>query len=666
MGVSASATVETKPVSGNVITVAAGTPVTVNWTVTGATGSVTFQPSDNSGNASDGWNNQTIPSLKPTTTNSGNGSGSVTVTPTATTTYTLTATSSGTNADGTATPTLTSTASVTVIVDVMNITLTATNVGTSSTADLSAGTTQLNWTVTNLSALNSSLVCTATSSDGKWSKTYTGAAAASGSANVTPTGAITYTLTCDDTVAKESMSVNVDDNIGISLQVNGSSGSATLAPAPGTIAWYVANPSDLNLSCTGSSSDGSWSWSWSGSTPTSGSNSITPTVSSVNYNLTCLDNGFSGAGATSSQSVQVTAECSPSSVANGNVGAYPGCGITCNSGYTANGASCIANPMIVFIPANYNGLCDGHPAEHGGTNACLMAQNTTNAGDYSVYAPTLTAAEACQTYAATTGSPAIYAVAAFGDTWEGCESSCIWASYYGGNSWSGSGGSGSNYYASFGTMNAVACSSTPDGATLNCPAQNVYAPAWGETVTVPAGSGISPAIIGESFGGSTYAWAITNPSTGQAVYGPGSTQWGQYIPDGSRPQGNNGPKFECTASGWAYQTPTCAAKTVTIPGACLATTQHCTGSPKSGESCTTPCTQYAPNKVYNIPPGYVYGSTSDTYGGFTCLQQGAAISVSGATAYTPPASGWAACGVVQVTGGKNDSVTTNETSCNYY
>jgi len=33
--------------------------------------------------------------------------------------------------------------------------------------------------------------------------------------------------------------------------------------------------------------------------------------------------------------------CSPSSVANGSVSAYPGCAITCNSGYSLNGSTCV-------------------------------------------------------------------------------------------------------------------------------------------------------------------------------------------------------------------------------------------------------------------------------------------------------------------------------------
>lgn len=44
--------------------------------------------------------------------------------------------------------------------------------------------------------------------------------------------------------------------------------------------------------------------------------------------------------------------CAVTSVANGTVGAYPGCAISCNSGYTLSGSSCVINACPVTSVAN--------------------------------------------------------------------------------------------------------------------------------------------------------------------------------------------------------------------------------------------------------------------------------------------------------------------------
>jgi hypothetical protein len=38
----------------------------------------------------------------------------------------------------------------------------------------------------------------------------------------------------------------------------------------------------------------------------------------------------------------VAPTCSPSTITNGTIGAYPGCAVSCNSGYTLSGGSCVA------------------------------------------------------------------------------------------------------------------------------------------------------------------------------------------------------------------------------------------------------------------------------------------------------------------------------------
>jgi len=56
--------------------------------------------------------------------------------------------------------------------------------------------------------------------------------------------------------------------------------------------------------------------------------------------IACYADGTSGP-LSSSQTYTLT--CTVSSVSNGSVGAYPGCAITCNSGYTLSGNTCVAS-----------------------------------------------------------------------------------------------------------------------------------------------------------------------------------------------------------------------------------------------------------------------------------------------------------------------------------
>lgn len=55
-----------------------------------------------------------------------------------------------------------------------------------------------------------------------------------------------------------------------------------------------------------------------------------------------------------------TPTCSPSSVANGTVGSYPGCQISCNSGYTLQGGACVAtNTCKIYNYRRSVSICGG-------------------------------------------------------------------------------------------------------------------------------------------------------------------------------------------------------------------------------------------------------------------------------------------------------------------
>ena len=113
--------------------------------------------------------------------------------------------------------------------------------------------------------------------------------------------------------------------------------SPTSTPVAGT---YHATQS-VSLSATGSSNirytvDDSTP---SCSTGTLYSSAVSITSSKTIKAIACYPN--SNYSSVSSLAYSLT--CSVSSVSNGSVSAYPTCGITCNSGYTLSGSSCVAS-----------------------------------------------------------------------------------------------------------------------------------------------------------------------------------------------------------------------------------------------------------------------------------------------------------------------------------
>lgn len=55
--------------------------------------------------------------------------------------------------------------------------------------------------------------------------------------------------------------------------------------------------------------------------------------------------------------------CNPSTIANGTVGSYPGCQISCNSGYTLQAGVCVVNPNPTCNPGTVaNGTVSAYPS----------------------------------------------------------------------------------------------------------------------------------------------------------------------------------------------------------------------------------------------------------------------------------------------------------------
>ncbi len=118
----------------------------------------------------------------------------------------------------------------------------------------------------------------------------------------------------------------------------------TASPAAGT---YHSNQS-VSLSADGSTAicyttddttpacDGSSACSGTGSVYSS---AISVTLTDTIQSIACYADGSSGPVSTDTY----TLTCTTASVSHGTVGAYPGCAITCDSGYTLSGSTCIAS-----------------------------------------------------------------------------------------------------------------------------------------------------------------------------------------------------------------------------------------------------------------------------------------------------------------------------------
>ncbi|MCL5012215.1 MAG: chitobiase/beta-hexosaminidase C-terminal domain-containing protein [Patescibacteria group bacterium] len=80
-----------------------------------------------------------------------------------------------------------------------------------------------------------------------------------------------------------------------------------------------------------------------GTTPTCSSGTVYASAVAVTQSLTLKAVACQSSAASSVASFDYVLNCATSSVANGSVGAYPSCSITCNTGYTLSGGSCVSS-----------------------------------------------------------------------------------------------------------------------------------------------------------------------------------------------------------------------------------------------------------------------------------------------------------------------------------
>ena len=109
------------------------------------------------------------------------------------------------------------------------------------------------------------------------------------------------------------------------------------------------------------SETGSVRYSLSGSA-TAGSPAYTGSFA-INSDLTLSVYASDLSGNTGSASAVYSFSCAASAPANGTIGAYPGCALSCNSGYSLSGAVCAAQAAITnakSFDSNGNGYINGY------------------------------------------------------------------------------------------------------------------------------------------------------------------------------------------------------------------------------------------------------------------------------------------------------------------
>ena len=80
-----------------------------------------------------------------------------------------------------------------------------------------------------------------------------------------------------------------------------------------------------------------------GTTPTCSSTAYSSAISVATSTTIKALSCYPDSAASSVASFAYTLQCSTTSVSNGSVASYPSCAITCNSGYTLSGSSCVAS-----------------------------------------------------------------------------------------------------------------------------------------------------------------------------------------------------------------------------------------------------------------------------------------------------------------------------------
>lgn len=151
----------------------------------------------------------------------------------------------------------------------------------------------------------------------------------------------------------------------------------TASVAAGT---YTSNQS-VTLTSSGATSI---RYTVDGTTPSCSSGTVYSTAVAISSSLTLKVIACKGDAASSVASFAYVLQCSTTSVANGSVAAYPGCAISCNSGYSLSGSSCVA------ASASTGGISGGSGGG-GGSSAPSSVSGSLTASGGSVSLPAASA-----------------------------------------------------------------------------------------------------------------------------------------------------------------------------------------------------------------------------------------------------------------------------------
>jgi len=238
----------------------------------------------------------------------------------------------------------------------------ATPTGLTATLSLSRPTTQIDLSWTAVSGATSYDIYRDTSSTGLFPRIGDEPTIPSGSTitysdiGLTPSTAYYYKITSLNASGESSASDAVFATTTAASETTGSLCTGLNCPVEGTV---VAAPTfspaaetyhetqSVTLTATGSSgicytTDGTTPACATATTCSTGtiySSVISITSTKTIKAISCYPN--SNVSSVSSSTYTLT--CTTASVTNGSVSAYPTCGITCNSGYTLSGSSCVAS-----------------------------------------------------------------------------------------------------------------------------------------------------------------------------------------------------------------------------------------------------------------------------------------------------------------------------------
>ncbi len=164
-------------------------------------------------------------------------------------------------------------------------------------------------------------------------------------------------------------------SIDVGIGVGASDAQTAVEPAASPVAGTYHSSKSITLSASGATNI---RYTLDGSTPTCSTGNLYSSPVSVTSTKTvkaisCYSESDGNYSPSNIVSYTYTLSCSTGSVSNGSVGDYPSCTITCNSGYTLSGSTCVISTVSRNTGSGSSGLsivyCSN--VEYGDWGVCV-------------------------------------------------------------------------------------------------------------------------------------------------------------------------------------------------------------------------------------------------------------------------------------------------------